>query len=74
MQFLPSTWAAYGVDADGNGVADITNPVDAVYSAARYLCDNGAGRGGDALAGAVYAYNHADWYVADVLSLATRIS
>jgi murein DD-endopeptidase MepM/ murein hydrolase activator NlpD len=44
--------------------------VDAVYSAVRYLCANGAGRGGRALAGAVYAYNHADWYVNEVLSLA----
>jgi hypothetical protein len=74
MQFLPSTWADYGIDADGDGTANILSPVDAVYSAARYLCDNGAGRGGRALAGAIYAYNHADWYVADVLALAARIS
>jgi membrane-bound lytic murein transglycosylase B len=73
MQFLPSTWADYGIDADGDGRANIMSPVDAVYSAARYLCDNGAGRGGRALASAIYAYNHANWYVADVLALASRI-
>ena len=73
MQFLPSTWASYGVDADGDGSASIMDPVDAVYSAARYLCDNGAGRGPAALAGAIYAYNHASWYVSDVLALAARI-
>ena len=37
MQFMPSTWLRWGTDADGNGVADPWNPVDAVYSAARYL-------------------------------------
>jgi membrane-bound lytic murein transglycosylase B len=73
MQFLPSTWAAYGLDADGDGRAEIMDPVDAVHAAARYLCDNGGGRPGAALAGAVYAYNHAEWYVRDVLSLAARI-
>lgn len=37
-QFLPTTWAVYGVDGDGDGRADIRNGVDAVYSAARYDC------------------------------------
>lgn len=37
-QFLPSTWAEYGVDGDGDGAADIRNPVDAIRSAARYDC------------------------------------
>lgn len=37
MQFLPSTWRAYGVDANGDGRAEITNVVDAIHSAARYL-------------------------------------
>ncbi len=38
MQFMPATWAAYGVDGDGDGKADILNQTDAVYSAAHYLC------------------------------------
>jgi hypothetical protein len=70
MQFLPSTFASYGIDGDGDGVADIHNPADAVYSAARYLCLWGAGRGGQALYDAVWAYNHADWYVRMVFNLA----
>jgi hypothetical protein len=70
MQFLPSTFAEYGVDGDGDGVADIHNPADAVYSAARYLCLWGAGRGGQALYDAIWAYNHADWYVRLVVQYA----
>ncbi len=70
MQFLPSTFAAYGIDGDGDGVADVQDPEDAVYSAARYLCLWGAGRGGQALYDAVWAYNHADWYVRRVFAFA----
>jgi len=65
MQFLPSTWDMYGVDANGDGVADPYNPEDAIFAAAAYL--SAAGMPGDTY-GAVYAYNHADWYVAEVLS------
>ena len=70
MQFLPSTFAVYAVDGDGDGMADIHNPADAVYSAARYLCLWGAGRGGQALYDAIFAYNHADWYVREVIAYA----
>jgi hypothetical protein len=69
MQFLPSTWAAYGVDADGDGRRDPYEPKDAVCAAARYL--QAAGGGSD-LPGAVFAYNHADWYVDLVLGLARQ--
>ena len=67
MQFMPSTWLRWGVDANGDGVADPWNPDDAIFSAARYLAAAG---GGSDLYRAVYAYNHADWYVQEVLSLA----
>ncbi|GLW67249.1 hypothetical protein Arub01_54920 [Actinomadura rubrobrunea] len=70
MQFLPSTWRSYGVDGDGDGKADIMNPYDAVPAAARYLCAHGAGKGGRHLYQAIWAYNHADWYVQKVLNLA----
>jgi soluble lytic murein transglycosylase-like protein len=70
MQFLPSTFAAYGVDGNGDGYADINNPADAIYSAARYLCLWGASRGGQALYDAIWAYNHADWYVRLVVQYA----
>jgi hypothetical protein len=65
MQFMPGTWATYGVDADGNGVADPYDPDDAIFAAARYL--SAAGMPEDT-AGAIFAYNHADWYVAQVMA------
>jgi membrane-bound lytic murein transglycosylase B len=65
MQFMPSTWAEWGVDANGDGVADPNNPEDAIFSAARYLA--AAGMPADTY-GAIYAYNHADWYVSEVLA------
>lgn len=43
MQFMPATWQAMGVDGDHDGVADVYNPVDAIWSAANYLCHEGAG-------------------------------
>jgi membrane-bound lytic murein transglycosylase B len=74
MQFLPSTFAAYAVDGDKDGDKDILDPYDAIYSAARYLCANGAGRGPDALARAIWRYNNADWYVRLVLKLSGQIA
>ncbi|GAA4072163.1 hypothetical protein GCM10022214_30210 [Actinomadura miaoliensis] len=70
MQFLPSTWRSYGVDGDGDGKADIMNPYDAIPAASRYLCAHGGGKGGRQLYKAIWAYNHADWYVQKVLNLA----
>jgi hypothetical protein len=64
MQFLPSTWETYGVDANGDGRKDPYNPVDAICGAANYL--KAAGGAGD-LYNAILAYNHADWYVQEVL-------
>jgi cell wall-associated NlpC family hydrolase len=63
------TFAGYAVDADGGG-ADVYNPVDAIFTAANYLCQNGAAKGAD-VAGAIFAYNHADWYVTKVLAIAS---
>jgi len=71
MQFMPSTWARWGIDANGDGVADPDNPTDAIFSAARYL----AGCGGQFdIARAVYCYNHASWYVNEVMRLAAVYS
>jgi membrane-bound lytic murein transglycosylase MltF len=72
MQFLPSTFAHYAVDGDGDGVANIMDPYDAIFSAAAYLCANGAGNGPDALYSAIWHYNHADWYVQMVLALTQK--
>ena len=74
MQFLPTTWAYAGVDGDGDGRADIMSAYDAVPAAALYLCRDGAGRGGQDLYNAIFSYNHADWYVREVLDLASRYS
>ena len=70
MQFMPATWAAYGVDANRDGEKDPFNPVDAIFAAARYL--NAAGAETD-IRKAVFAYNHADWYVDSVLMRAQVI-
>jgi murein DD-endopeptidase MepM/ murein hydrolase activator NlpD len=70
MQFMPATWAAYGVDANRDGEKDPYNPVDAIFAAARYL--NAAGAERDIRA-AIWAYNHADWYVDSVLMRAQVI-
>jgi transglycosylase-like protein with SLT domain len=64
MQFMPETWAYYGVDANGDGVKDPNNPEDAIFAAANYL--SASGMPADTY-GAIFAYNHADWYVEDVL-------
>jgi len=65
MQFMPETWEAYGVDADDDGLADPNNPEDAIFAAASYLSASGMP---EDTYGAIFAYNHADWYVADVLA------
>lgn len=74
MQFLPSTFVAYAVDGDGDGDKDIWDPVDSIYSAARYLCANGAGIGPKALYRAIWRYNHEDWYVLMVMRIAAQIA
>jgi cell wall-associated NlpC family hydrolase len=69
MQFMPSTWERWGLDANGDGIADPWNPTDAVYAAARYLAATGAH---EDLPGAVWSYNHSQEYVDDVLALAAE--
>ena len=72
MQFMPSTWAIWGITGFGPpGSPDIMNPLDAVPSAARLLCASGGGSSAT-LAGAIFAYNHATWYVNEVLALASE--
>jgi murein DD-endopeptidase MepM/ murein hydrolase activator NlpD len=70
MQFMPATWRRYGVDANADGRRDPYNPVDAIFAAARYL--KAAGVAEDPRR-AVFAYNHADWYVDDVVGRARLI-
>jgi hypothetical protein len=71
MQFLPSSWRTYGVDANRDGEKDPYNPVDAIFAAGRYLKAAG---GDNNLRRAIFAYNHADWYVDSVLMRARLIA
>jgi hypothetical protein len=64
MQFLPSSWEQFGLDANGDGKKDPYNPVDAICAAAHYLKLAGGDKN---LYQAIFAYNHADWYVQEVL-------
>jgi murein DD-endopeptidase MepM/ murein hydrolase activator NlpD len=70
MQFMPATWKQYGTDANGDKKKDPYNPVDAIFAAARYLKAAGAEKD---LRRAIFAYNHADWYVDSVLMRARII-
>ena len=67
MAFLPSTWETYGVDGNGDGAANIMDPEDAIPAAASYLAQSGAPQDWYR---ALFAYNHADWYVKKVLGVA----
>jgi Transglycosylase SLT domain len=67
-QFLFSTWATYGVDATGSGRPDIYSIPDSIFATANYLHASGAPGN---WRGAIFAYNHADWYVEEVLQIAS---
>jgi hypothetical protein len=71
MQFLAGTWDAYGVDGNGDGVANVYDPLDAIHGAANYLCATGAGDPAR-LRKAIWHYNHAEWYVNKVLAQAAE--
>ena len=71
MQFMPGTWRAYGVDGNGDGVADITDVTDAIYGAANLLAHSGAAEG--RIDDALFNYNHAQWYVDKVKDVAYSI-
>ena len=69
-QFLAETWAAYGVDGDRNGDRDIYSVPDSVLATANYLHASGAPRDWHA---AIFAYNHAEWYVQEVEAKAAEL-
>ncbi|CNG13980.1 cell wall-associated hydrolase%2C invasion-associated protein [Mycobacterium tuberculosis] len=64
MQFMPGTWAAFGVDGDHDGRKDVYDPADAIPAAARYLKHGGAPA---RVRTALFQYNHSDAYVDKVL-------
>jgi hypothetical protein len=69
MQFLKSTWSVYGVDSDGDRVADRWNPADAIAGAANYLTASGAPADVER---ALYAYNHSRTYFSQVTAWIAR--
>lgn len=75
MQFLPATFAnvtaKHSPLRGGSRPPSPYAPHDAIHAAAAYLCDSGA-RGGRNLRGAIFTYNRADWYVAQVLTQARQ--
>lgn len=72
MQFMPGTFAMYGVDGDHDGRTDPYSPADAVYTAARYLCSGGGGTP-SGVSAALFRYNRAQWYVDLVLSVQEQL-
>lgn len=75
MQFLQSTFdsvvARHLIPPGGSNPASRYDPHDAIHAAASYLCESGARDGRDTY-GAIFAYNHADWYVSQVLNQAAQ--
>lgn len=69
FQFIPSSWRIFGIDANEDGVGDPHNVFDAVAAMRRHLCPDGQIVD---IAGAVFAYNRSDAYVAAVLDWARR--
>jgi membrane-bound lytic murein transglycosylase B len=70
MQFIPSTWAGWGVDANGDGVKDPFNIFDAAQAAADYLCAAGADlTTTSGQVRAILSYNHSYDYVTLVMGL-----
>lgn len=73
MQFLSATFdqvvAKHPLPDSASRLVSPYNPQDAIYAAVALLCDSGA-RGGNDLRKAIFAYNHADWYVSKVLAQA----
>jgi cell wall-associated NlpC family hydrolase len=72
MQFEPGTWVRYGIDGNGDGRADPTDPADAIAAAARYLCVLGAVRDPSAALVAYNCGNTGPGYAAQVLGWAAQ--
>jgi membrane-bound lytic murein transglycosylase B len=73
MQFIPSTWARYAADGNGDGIADPQNLYDAAHAAATYLCTAGGDLTTDqGIRQAIYSYNHSNAYVQKVLAFTNQ--
>ncbi len=75
LQFIPETWKRWGVDANGDGVADPDNIDDAALTAARYLCVSGGDlTTGEGWTKALLTYNHSSAYLQEVRNRAAAYS
>ena len=72
LQFLPSTWATWGADGNGDGIASPNQIDDAALAAARYLCTSGTMTTAVGWRTAVFSYNHSNAYVNEVADIANR--
>jgi Transglycosylase SLT domain len=71
MQFLAPTWDRFQTAAPGHVIANVYNPADAIYTAAKYLCNLGAATSNIIrLRQAIFGYNHSWAYVDSVLGWA----
>ena len=74
MQFIPSTWAKWGSDANGDGIADPNQIDDAAQAAAQYLCASGPMTSPEGWRAAVFSYNHDNDYVDKVAKVANEFA
>ena len=74
MQFIPTTWAGFSADGNGDGTSDPQNIYDAARAAGNYLCARGAVNTAESLDHAILRYNASDVYLKAVLLNATRYS
>jgi len=72
MQFLPNTWAAYGLDGNSDGQADVWNLNDALAGATHFLCDHGVTQSATRES-AIFDYNHSHAYVRRVLDRTAQL-
>lgn len=72
LQFLPSTWARWGADGSGDGVASPDQIDDAALAAALYLCASGPMTDTAGWRAAVFSYNQSNAYVNEVADIANR--
>ncbi len=70
MQFIPSTWATWAADGNGDGRGDPNQIDDAALAAGRYLCHSGDLSDPARWRQAIYSFNHSDAYVVDIANLA----
>lgn len=73
-QFLPSSYLSWAVDGNNDGVIDLFNEEDAIFSVANYLKTNGWGLSNENQRKAVFHYNNSNDYVDAVLLLADKIA